>query len=164
MYGQEEALWQITGLQDDPVELPAHDWLSALGQALRAKGRMDALGGLACEQLSEGVVIVHDLEHRARYVLQRQGAPAALALSDEAPIPLQDAPDAPTSPDGAFAAFAINDPAPPPLIHDPVYDVEVYDVSSFDLDSLDDALPSDLPDHDDPSDEVTVMIHRAELT
>lgn len=152
MLGQEEALWQITGLHTDPVELPALDWLSALGQALRAEGRLDALGGLACEQLSEGVVIVHDLEHRARYVLQRQGAPAALALRSEAPIPLHDAPNAPSPSDGGITAFAIHDPAPP------VREAVIYDAAAFDLDAV--FHDDDSDDDDDLSDEVTVMMSR----
>lgn len=158
MFSSEDALWQISGLQDEPVELSASDWLSALGQALRAEGRLSALGGLACEQLSEGAVIVHDMQHGARYVLQRQGAPAALALPAGAPIPLGDAPGAPEPTGDGLAAFELDEPAPPPLalVSD---EVSVYDASAFDMDEL----YLHALDPDDPSEEVTVMIQRGVL-
>lgn len=151
---QEEALWQITGLVDEPVELPAADWLSALGTALRQQGRMSAICGLACEQLSEGVVIVHDMQHRARYVLQRQGAPAALSLRTDDPIPLSEAHGMPMPPskDMALSAFEIEDRVigTPILLSCPE---SALDVGCFD----------DYVGFDDPTDEVTVMIDRSML-
>lgn len=152
---QEEALWQISGLLEEPVELSAADWLSALGTALRQQGRMSAICGLACEQLSEGVVIVHDLQHRARYVLQRQGAPATLSLQTEPPIPLNEAHGMPMPPskDMALSAFEIEDRVigAPVILSRPE---SALDVGCFD----------DCYGFDDPTDEVTVMIDRSVLS
>jgi len=154
MHTQEDAMWQITGLLDEPVELPAADWLSALGSALRAEGRMSALGGLACEQLNENVVIVHDMRHAARYVLQKQGKPAALSLSAEPPIPLHEAHGMPAPPLEELSLVA--------------YEIEdvVLATPSFEARPLEEVVQPyscELDDLDDFDDELTVVMDRALL-
>jgi hypothetical protein len=147
---EEEGLWQITGLSDEPVELSASDWLSALGTALRAEGRLSALGGLACEQLSSGVIIVHDMRHRARYVLQRQGAPAAISLVCDEVIPLHEAHGMPSVPAEQLTieSYDIEDHGCQPRWHAPR--VETLDAAPY-------------TDFGDPCEEVTVMVDRAAL-
>ena len=49
----------------------ATDWMSALGAALYRMGQIGGIKRMACEQMGNGDVIVNDLTHRRRYVVQR---------------------------------------------------------------------------------------------
>lgn len=84
-------VWQVSCLRDDPFQVVAADWMAALGIALREQGRMAALGGLACEQVTQHHIIINDFVHNERYVIQKQLAPAGLSLGDEDAIPLGEA-------------------------------------------------------------------------
>lgn len=84
-------VWQISGMEDGPHRVTAEDWMAALGIMLRQQGRMAALGGLACEQVTQQHVIINDFVHSVRYVVELQEAPAVLSLCEEEVIPLSEA-------------------------------------------------------------------------
>ena len=84
-------VWQVSCLRDDPFQVVAADWMAALGIALREQGRMAALGGLACEQVTQHHIIINDFVHSERYVIQKQLEPAVSSPCDGDAIPLSEA-------------------------------------------------------------------------
>ncbi|MFT5680462.1 MAG: hypothetical protein ACI8RZ_001368 [Myxococcota bacterium] len=66
-----KALWRVSSPYTAPVTLRATDWITALGSALHQLGRADRIDSMACERLSNGDLIINDLTHECRYIVQQ---------------------------------------------------------------------------------------------
>jgi hypothetical protein len=77
-----KALWRVSSPYTAPVTLRATDWISALGAALHQLGRAEHIDRMACERLPNGDLIINDLTHDCRYIVQMLAAAADLPAVD----------------------------------------------------------------------------------
>ncbi len=78
-------LWRVSSPDTAPVTLRATDWISALGGALHQLGRSQHINRMACERLLNGDLIINDLTHDSRYVVQHLSTAADLLMPGAAP-------------------------------------------------------------------------------
>ncbi|MDG1479033.1 MAG: hypothetical protein P8R54_05545 [Myxococcota bacterium] len=78
-------LWRISSPDTAPVTLRATDWISALGAALHQLGRSQHINRMACERLRNGDLIINDLTHDSRYVVQHLSIAEGFLEVDAAP-------------------------------------------------------------------------------
>ena len=73
-----KALWRVSSPHTAPVTLRATDWISALGAALHQLGWLEQINRMACERLPNGDLIINDLTHDSRYIVQKLAGAADL--------------------------------------------------------------------------------------
>ncbi|MEN0064455.1 MAG: GAF domain-containing protein [Myxococcota bacterium] len=101
--------WSVTAQGVASVEVPARNWMVALGRGLDELGQADSLERLACEVLPNGTVIARDVSTGTGYVVHAvdaEGSPDAPNREDH---PLIEAEDAEA--ESVFVAEGLPEPA-----------------------------------------------------
>lgn len=62
--------FEVDGGDGGPVRVHGTNWLHALGAALQCMGQQGAPARLAAETLPNGIVIAHDMDRGARYIVR----------------------------------------------------------------------------------------------
>jgi len=84
--------WSVTAQGLASVEVPARNWMVALGRALDELGQAERLERLACEVLPNGTVVARDVATGTGYVVQEVDATGSRAIvSDDEVIEAESA-------------------------------------------------------------------------